>query len=92
MPTLTLAQASLIVDQALPCDDVETGWRKTLGLLGSRIKHLKIQPSDQIDREMLGEPGVGLPPGGESRLQPSRAFFGQPHQAVLPLLWLRKKR
>ncbi|HTQ98798.1 MAG TPA: flagellar biosynthesis protein FlhF [Candidatus Acidoferrum sp.] len=32
------ALAGLIVDQALPCDDVEAGWRKTLGLLGSRIK------------------------------------------------------
>ncbi len=30
--------ASLLVDQVLPCDDVESGWRKTLGLLGSRIK------------------------------------------------------
>jgi len=32
------ALAALIVDQVLPCDDVESGWRKTLGLLGSRIK------------------------------------------------------
>lgn len=30
--------AGCLVDQVLPCDDVETGWRKTLGLLGSRIK------------------------------------------------------
>jgi flagellar biosynthesis protein FlhF len=30
--------AGSLVDHILPCDDVESGWRKTLGFLGSRIK------------------------------------------------------
>lgn len=52
--------AGLIVDQALPCDDVETGWRKTLGLLGSRIKgweHDLMKEGGVV--ALIGSTGVG---------------------------------
>ena len=39
-----------ITEQVLPCDDVEMGWRKSLGLLGTRIKI--------ADKDLLKEGGV----------------------------------
>lgn len=54
------ALAGLLVDQVLPCDDVETGWRKTLGLLGSRIRswdHDLLKEGGTI--ALVGSTGVG---------------------------------
>jgi flagellar biosynthesis protein FlhF len=42
--------SSQITEQVLPCDDVEIGWRKSLGLIGSRIKI--------TDKDLLQEGGV----------------------------------
>lgn len=39
-----------ITEQVLPCDDVELGWRKSLGLLGTRIRI--------ADKDLLKEGGV----------------------------------
>lgn len=39
-----------ITEQVLPCEDVEAGWRKSLGLLGTRIKI--------TDKDLMKEGGV----------------------------------
>lgn len=44
------ALSNQITEQVLPCDDVEIGWRKSLGLLGTRIRI--------TDKDLLKEGGV----------------------------------
>lgn len=52
--------AASVVDAVLPCDDIEQGWRKTLGYLGARINTYQ----DDILEEggvigLMGSTGVG---------------------------------
>lgn len=57
---ITRQLASGIVDAVLPCDDLEQGWRKTLGLLGGRIctwKHDILEEGGVI--ALMGSTGVG---------------------------------
>jgi flagellar biosynthesis protein FlhF len=52
--------ATDMVDAVLPCDDLEQGWRKTLGLLGGRIctwKHDLMEQGGVI--ALVGSTGVG---------------------------------
>lgn len=52
--------ATRLVDQVLPCDDIEQGWSKTLGLLGRKISFM---PDDVLETggviALLGSTGVG---------------------------------
>jgi flagellar biosynthesis protein FlhF len=52
--------ATDIVDTILPCDDIEQGWRKALGLLGGRIctwRHDIVEEGGVI--ALMGSTGVG---------------------------------
>lgn len=53
-------QAAALVDPILPCNDLEQGWSKALGLLGKKIK---TYPKDILDTggifAMVGSTGVG---------------------------------
>jgi flagellar biosynthesis protein FlhF len=53
-------QAAALVDQVLPCNDLEQGWSKALGLLGKKIK---LYPKDIMQHggifAMVGSTGVG---------------------------------
>jgi flagellar biosynthesis protein FlhF len=53
-------QAATVVDQILPCNELEQGWSKALGLLGKKIK---IYQKDILDKggvfAMVGSTGVG---------------------------------
>jgi flagellar biosynthesis protein FlhF len=53
-------QAAALVDQILPCTDLELGWSKALGLLGRKIQ---LYPKDILETggifAMVGSTGVG---------------------------------
>ncbi|MES2607087.1 MAG: flagellar biosynthesis protein FlhF [Pseudomonadota bacterium] len=84
MASIDRSLAGLIVDQVLPCDDVEMGWRKTLGLLGSRIK---VWEQDLMKEggiiSLVGSTGVGKTTTAAKIAARFAAIHGRKHVAFI---------
>lgn len=52
--------AAEVVDSVLPCDDIEQGWRKTLGYIGAKIRTWKTDIMEEGGIiALMGSTGVG---------------------------------